>query len=190
MDSCPVTPATIEMLTGPVVSTTTLDDVSECGGRVTVSYAVRVRVTSTHTARATPSTASAVSVPPTAIQPVRTLLRIGMSLSQTFRNRSTASTRRWSLVGRRQVELGEDVADVLLHRALADHAARSAMPALERPSAISAQHLALPRGQPVQRVAVAAQQQLGDHLGVERGAARRHPAQRVEELGRRRRPGP
>ena len=43
------------------------------------------------------------------------------------------------------------------------------------------QHLALPRGQPGDRVA-AAHHQLADHLGVEHGAAGRDPLQRGEEV--------
>jgi hypothetical protein len=44
------------------------------------------------------------------------------------------------------------------------------------------QHLALARSQSVQWVTGAAQQQLGDDLGVQDGAARRDPAQGVDEL--------
>ena len=56
------------------------------------------------------------------------------------------------------------------------------MPALERPSAISGS-TSLSRG--VSRSSGSlwpAHQELGDDLGVQRGAAGRHPAQRVEEL--------
>ena len=93
------------------------------------------------------------------------------------------------VLGRRQVELDEDVADMLLHRARGDHQSRrdaGVGPALGH----QPQHLPLARGEAVQRVVAPADQQLRHHLRVERGAAGRHPAQRVEELGARRRPGP
>jgi hypothetical protein len=45
------------------------------------------------------------------------------------------------------------------------------------------EHAALPLGQGIQRIAAPPHQQLSYHLGVQRGAARRDPAQRVEELG-------
>jgi hypothetical protein len=80
-----------------------------------------------------------------------------------------------------ETELGEDRVDVLAHRAVGDHQGRGDLrvgPALGH----QRQHVALPVGQVVQRVAPA-HQQLRHHLGIQRGAARRHPAQRVEELG-------
>src|SRR6266540_1099890 len=78
--------------------------------------------------------------------------------------------------------LQEDVADVLLHRARADvqgvDDAVVGAPLRHQP-----QHLLLAQSEAVDRVAAAADQELGDDLGVERGATGGHPAQRVEEVG-------
>ena len=86
-------------------------------------------------------------------------------------------------VVRVEAELGEDRVDVLAHRAFGDHQGRRDLrvgPALGH----QREHVAFPLGQGVQRVPAApAHQELCHHLGVERGAARGHPAQRVEELG-------
>ena len=59
----------------------------------------------------------------------------------------------------------------------------AAISGLERPSAISASTSRSRWVSAVQRVRAPAHQELRDHLRVERGAARGHPAQRVEELG-------
>ena len=56
------------------------------------------------------------------------------------------------------------------------------MAALERPSAISDEHLALARGELVERAVVAAAEELRDDLGVERGAAGGDALHRVDEL--------
>src|SRR5579872_6791821 len=79
-----------------------------------------------------------------------------------------------------QAELGEDVVDVLLDRPAADDKRlrdRGIGPALGH----QAQNLKLARCQLGQRVP-AARQQLGDHLRVQRTAARRDPVERVEEV--------
>ena len=57
------------------------------------------------------------------------------------------------------------------------------MPSLERPSAISSRTCELARGEAVERVGAVADEELGDDLGVEGGAAGGDPAQRVEEVG-------
>ena len=62
---------------------------------------------------------------------------------------------------------------------------RAAIAAFERPSAISAEHLALARAQVVERVAAAgAREELADDLGVDRRAAGGDPVDRLEELAR------
>ena len=43
--------------------------------------------------------------------------------------------------------------------------------------------MAFPLGQDVQRVPAPAHQELGHHFRVQRRAARRYPAQRLQELG-------
>ena len=89
------------------------------------------------------------------------------------------------VVGRGQVELGEDVRDVLLDRARRDDEGagdRGVGLALRH----QPEHLVLARGERGERpvVAVAARlHELGDDLAVERGPAGRDPAQRVEEGG-------
>ena len=94
-------------------------------------------------------------------------------------------------VARRQVELPEDVGDVLLDRARADHQAPAPMAAFDRPSAISSS-TSRSRGVSSDRrlSRAAAAQELGDDLRVERRAARGHAPRGVDELGRGRRPGP
>jgi hypothetical protein len=85
-------------------------------------------------------------------------------------------------VARVQLELGEDRVDVLADRALGNDQGRADLgvgPSLGH----QRQHVAFALGQAVQRVAARADQQLRDHLRVQRGAARGHPAQRVQELG-------
>ena len=81
-----------------------------------------------------------------------------------------------------QAELGEDGRDVLLDAALAelelaaDRLVRAAL-------GDQREHLALARAERRQRAVVdGARQQLGDHLGVERGAARDHAPQHAGEL--------
>ena len=67
--------------------------------------------------------------------------------------------------------------------ALAEMPSSSPMPVLERPSAISVEHLELARGQLGERAAVvAAAEQLGDDLRVHRRAAARHALERLGEL--------
>jgi len=86
--------------------------------------------------------------------------------------------------GGRELQLGEDAADVLLDRALGDHQALGdggVGAALRH----QAQHLALPRRQLGEGVvAAAAAEELGDHLRVEGGAAVAHDVQ-VEQFERR-----
>src|ERR1700678_3406612 len=86
-----------------------------------------------------------------------------------------------SVVPCRQAKLGENVVDVLLYGAAADHE-------LFGDGGVGAafghqrEYLTLARGEVADRVP-AAGEQLGDNLGVERAAAPGDPAQRVEELG-------
>src|SRR5271170_514154 len=84
-------------------------------------------------------------------------------------------------VAGRQPEFGEDVVDVLLDGAAADHE-RAGDAGVGPAFGHEGQNLALARGQLAERVA-AAGQQLRHHLGVERAAAVGHSGQRVEELG-------
>ena len=94
----------------------------------------------------------------------------------------TASTRRWRAVGRRQVELGEDVADVLLDGALV-HDEGLGDGGVGEAFGHVAEHLALARRERGERVAPAgAGEQLGHDLGIEGGAALPHPAHGGEEL--------
>jgi hypothetical protein len=85
-------------------------------------------------------------------------------------------------VRRRQAELAEDVADVLLHGLLRDHKARgdrAVGPALGH----QGQHIALPgREGPEPVGAATGAQQLRHDLRVEGGATGGHPAQRPDEL--------
>ena len=85
-------------------------------------------------------------------------------------------------VGGGQVQLGEDARDVLLHRAVADPQ-RVDDRVVAPPLGHHAQHLELAGGEPVDGIVAVADQQLGHDLGVERGAAGGHPAQRVQEVG-------
>jgi hypothetical protein len=70
---------------------------------------------------------------------------------------------------------------VLAHRAFRDHEPGADLRVV---AAFGHQrkHVTFPFGQLIQRVAAPAYQQLRHHLGVQRGAASCHPAQRVEEL--------
>ena len=80
----------------------------------------------------------------------------------------------------RQPELGEDVVDVLFHRAAADDECggdAGVGPAFGH----QREYLAFARGELAERVA-AAGEQLRDDFGIERAAALGHPVQRVEEL--------
>ena len=93
------------------------------------------------------------------------------------------------VVGRRQVELGEDRRDVLLHGALGDPGApRSPGSSGPRPSARAPRaraRSARPAGRRARRPSSS-----GDDLRVQRGAAAGHAADRVGERRRRRRRGP
>ena len=90
------------------------------------------------------------------------------------------------LVGRRHVELAEDVGHVLLDGALGDHerrgdrAVRAALGHQRRAPRSRAGRAR--RAGP----AAGAHQQLRDDLGVERGAAGGHAPERLEELAPRR----
>ena len=85
------------------------------------------------------------------------------------------------VLGGRQAELHEDVRDVLLDRALGDHQllgdgrVRAAL-------GHQPEHVALARGELVERAVVALAQQLGDRLGVQRGAALGHAPHGVDEV--------
>ena len=82
----------------------------------------------------------------------------------------------------RQHQLGENVADVLLHRAVTDH---EGVGDVRVGAALGHQreHLPLTHRQLPQRVVTSpSHQQLGDHLPVEHRTARGHPVHRVEEL--------
>jgi hypothetical protein len=74
-----------------------------------------------------------------------------------------------------QVELGEDRVDVLGDGAVGDHQDGGDL-GVGASLGHQREHVALALRQRRQRVGATAQQQLGDHLGVERGAARGHPA--------------
>ena len=77
-----------------------------------------------------------------------------------------------------QVELGEDRRDVLLDGAVGDDERagdRRVGPALGH----QAQHLPLPGREPVEWVAAAPGEQLGNDLGIEHCAARHHALQRI-----------
>ena len=85
------------------------------------------------------------------------------------------------VLGGRQPELDEDVRDVLLDRALGDDQRlgdRGVRAALGH----QPEHLALARGELVERAVVARAEQLGDGLGVERRAALGDAADGVDEL--------
>src|SRR5215469_7756033 len=84
-------------------------------------------------------------------------------------------------VGGGQAELGEDVVDVLLHRAVADEE-RGGDGRVGAPFGHQREHLAFAGGEGRERV-TAAGQQLRNDLGVQRAASRRHPIQGLEELG-------
>ncbi len=87
-------------------------------------------------------------------------------------------------LGRRQPELREDRADVLLDRALGDDDPRGDR-RVRAPLGHQGEHLALARAQVVERVAAAGpRDELADDLGVDRGAAGRDPVDRLEELAR------
>src|SRR2546429_180938 len=88
----------------------------------------------------------------------------------------------WAGAGWRQVELGEDVRHVFLHRAGADVQLRDD-PAVGPPLGHEPQHLQLPRREPVERVVAAADQELRHDLRVQGRAAGRYPAHRVQEVG-------
>ena len=95
--------------------------------------------------------------------------------------RSTATTRRCSVLGLGQVELDEDVAHVLLHGPFGDHQP-AAMAGLDRPSAISPNACAH-GATAVQWVPPPAPgHELSDDLRVEHGAAAPDPPSSSDEL--------
>src|SRR4051794_40520992 len=85
------------------------------------------------------------------------------------------------VIGRRQIEPGEDVRDVLLHRDRGQHE-RRADGRVRQALRHQAQHLPLARGERLDAAMPACPgEQLPDDLRVHGGAAGRHPFHRVEE---------